>query len=400
MSEQEHKTAAELEKELTERRHEESEKAEEQKDESKKLGISKLNKTNKGRTILISILLLALLVATAYYLLPVLGKMTAEKEDTKQTQQTDGRLSGKRTDLGQAIDPFPATSQKTDTGATDNKETDNRPVTQEKPVFSRALAKPLYVNSSNSNGGNSSQQNNQNNAETNTTTEISENTDNRQNNSESQAPVLTKITKVPYDPNLFIPENTPIQCSLDRYFISTLSGKLTCTINHDVYSANNNVKLIEKGTVAHLLYKSGTLKHGQGRVFIMATKLRTGSVPFIDIPLLDTQASGELGEMGVNGWIDTHFWDRFGGAMMLGIIPDAALGLSDSVKNNKDNQTDYTANSRQAFSEIAKSAFENSVGIPPTMYKNQGEIITLIIGQDLDFSSIYRLKLKGKNNVR
>ncbi len=58
--------------------------------------------------------------------------------------------------------------------------------------------------------------------------------------------------------------------------------------------------------------------------------------------------------------------------------PDAMQGLNNVAKDNKDNQTDYTANSRQAFSEIAKQAFANSVNIPPTLYKNQGEIITLI----------------------
>ncbi|MEW0343887.1 hypothetical protein AB0U42_23195, partial [Escherichia coli] len=52
-------------------------------------------------------------------------------------------------------------------------------------------------------------------------------------------------------------------------------------------------------------------------------------------------------------------------------------------------------NSRQAFADIAREAFANSVNIPPTLYKNQGEIITLIVGQDLDFSSIYKLKMVG-----
>ncbi len=43
----------------------------------------------------------------------------------------------------------------------------------------------------------------------------------------------------------------------------------------------------------------------------MATKLRTRKEPFIDIPLIDTQAAGALGEAGASGWIDTHFSDRF-----------------------------------------------------------------------------------------
>ena len=53
-----------------------------------------------------------------------------------------------------------------------------------------------------------------------------------------------------------------------------------------------------------------------------------------------------------------------------------------------------TKPARQAFADIARESFSNSVNIPPTLYKNQGEIITLIVGQDLDFSKIYKLKMK------
>ena len=143
------------------------------------------------------------------------------------------------------------------------------------------------------------------------------------------------------------------------------------------------------------MYKAGTFRHGQGAVFVMATKLRTRTAPFIDIPLVDTQATGALGEAGATGWIDTHFSERFTGAMMLGVVPDVAQWASGAVNNNKDNQTDYTSNSRQAFAGIAQEAFSNSVNIPPTLYKNQGEIINLVVGQDLDFSSIYKLKMVG-----
>jgi type IV secretion system protein VirB10 len=61
-------------------------------------------------------------------------------------------------------------------------------------------------------------------------------------------------------------------------FISDLAGKLVCTVNSDIYSANRNVKLIEKGTAAYLIYKAGSFNHGQGAVF-MAPKLRTRTEP-------------------------------------------------------------------------------------------------------------------------
>lgn len=73
------------------------------------------------------------------------------------------------------------------------------------------------------------------------------------------------------------------------------------------------------------------MKHGQGRAFIIATKLRTRQPPYLDIPLVDTSAAGDLGEAGVDGWIDSHFWERFGGALMVGMIPDIGAWASNSA---------------------------------------------------------------------
>ncbi|MGG7120633.1 TrbI/VirB10 family protein, partial [Klebsiella aerogenes] len=94
-----------------------------------------------------------------------------------------------------------------------------------------------------------------------------------------------------------------------------------------------------------------------------------------------------------DGWIDSHFWERFGGALMVGMIPDIGAWASNSA-GKKDRNTDYTENSRQAMADMARTTLENSINIPPTLYKNQGEIINLITGEDIDFSNIYTLKIK------
>ncbi|HIB1616932.1 TPA: VirB10/TraB/TrbI family type IV secretion system protein [Salmonella enterica subsp. enterica serovar Muenchen] len=217
-------------------------------------------------------------------------------------------------------------------------------------------------------------------------------------NTATPSPVsLTEVRRIPYNPDLYIPENTTIPCSLDRRFVSDRAGKLRCTVVKDIWSASGNTRLIEKGTTASLVYRAIAeegMKHGQGRAFIIATKLRTRQPPYLDIPLVDTSAAGELGEAGVDGWIDSHFWERFGGALLVGMIPDLAQWASGASRNNKDDQTDYTANSREAMADMARTTLENSINIPPTLYKNQGEIINLITGQDIDFSKIYTLKLK------
>ncbi|EOY1433432.1 VirB10/TraB/TrbI family type IV secretion system protein [Yersinia enterocolitica] len=402
MSEQENKTptAVEIERQLRELRQKEleqgdqSDKADNTAEPANKLGIEKLKKSRKGMIIIIAAFVLLAAGLSVYYVPSIIRSMSSTDEKPAGDTVATGSVK-RQTGLSDDTDPFNA-GQKPPEGNGESKSSSSNGKAEAPPEsvqhgYSRALD-VSYGGSSAASGNNSSA----------STKTASETNDGEGGNTKPEVqPVnagasvsLSKITRVPYDPNLFIPENTAIPCSLDRRFVSDLAGKLVCTVNTDIYSANGNVKLIEKGTAAYLMYKSGSFRHGQGAVFIMATKLRTRTTPFIDIPLIDTQASGALGEAGATGWIDTHFSDRFLGAMMVGMIPDFAQALSGAAKNNKDNQTDYTANSRQAFADIARESFSNSVNIPPTLYKNQGEIITLIVGQDLDFSGIYKLKMK------
>lgn len=205
------------------------------------------------------------------------------------------------------------------------------------------------------------------------------------------------VRRIPYNPDLYVPENTAIPCSLDYRFVSDRAGKIRCTIASDIWSASGNTKLIEKGTTATGIYQTGAetgMMHGQGRAFLIITKLRTRQPPYLDIPLVDTRVAGELGEAGVDGWIDSHFSERFGGALLVGMIPDVAAWASDSA-GQKDRNTDYTENSRQAMADMARTTLENSINIPPTVHKNQGEIINLVTGQDIDFSGIYTLRMKN-----
>lgn len=399
MSEQENKipTAVEIEQALRERHQkdiEQSDKPDKDEEEGKpvkRLGIEKLKKSRKGLVIIVAAFLLLAAGVSVYYIPSIIRAMSSGDEKPVSNAVSTGSVK-RATGLSDDVDPF-NTLHTAPVKTEERKESSDKAAAPSEPVqrnFSRALDVAY--------GGSSSPSSNSSSSSTASSTRSDDNGSGKQADvqpvNEGQPAQLSKITRVPYDPNLFIPENTSIKCSLDRRFVSDLAGKLVCTINEDIYSANGNVKLIDKGTAAYLIYKAGTLNHGQGAVFIAATKLRTRKEPFIDIPLIDTQAAGALGEAGASGWIDTHFDERFLGAMMVGMIPDVAQAASGAAKSNKDNQTDYTANSRQAFADIAREAFANSVNIPPTLYKNQGEIITLIVGQDLDFSSIYKLKMK------
>ncbi|HHQ9522458.1 TPA: VirB10/TraB/TrbI family type IV secretion system protein [Yersinia enterocolitica] len=207
------------------------------------------------------------------------------------------------------------------------------------------------------------------------------------------APEATKggVTRIPFNPDLYVPENTYIPCTLQTRFVSDVAGRISCNISEDVYSANGHTLLIEKGTKAKGVYKTGTLKAGQSRMFIIWTELRTPDAK--KIALVDTQVVGQLGEAGIDGWIDTHFWERFGNTMLLSSVSDLAAAATGGSPS-RDRNTDYTENTRAAAAEMAKIALENSINIPPTIYKNQGDIIGMLVGEDIDFSSIYALRMK------
>lgn len=100
------------------------------------------------------------------------------------------------------------------------------------------------------------------------------------------------VRRIPYNPDLYVPENTAIPCSLDYRFVSDRAGKIRCTIAEDICSASGNTKLIEKETTASGVYQTGAetgMTHGEGRAFLIITKLRTRQHPYLDIPLVDSK---------------------------------------------------------------------------------------------------------------
>lgn len=40
---------------------------------------------------------------------------------------------------------------------------------------------------------------------------------------------------------------------------------------------------------------------------------------------------------------------------------------------------------------VVAEALRGSVGLPPTIRKNQGELVSIFVARDLDFSSAYRV---------
>ncbi|WP_172741575.1 VirB10/TraB/TrbI family type IV secretion system protein [Citrobacter youngae] len=392
------KTVAELEAEARERaRSAMMSQAPEQHTPPGQPEVTRFKKSSSRRTLLVSLLSLGALIALALggdrFLASLKQRDDKEVEAPAPPSASTGQHE--RKNLGMDNNPFGLFGQ-------DKRETatDNPPIQTAPPSEPPALNKAAALVDSSSSAAESTQRGNTEASQIAPSGTQSKDTPATMSSTETNDanPGVAKVTSVRrlgLDPNLYLPVDRYIPCSMMRRFVSDVGGRISCLIGEDVYSANHYVKLLPVGTVARGFYRTGALQHGRSRMFVIWTELRTPEPGSLQIPLVDTEATGPLGEAGISGWIDTHFWERFGNALMLSTVQDVAAAASDSAPG-KDRNTDYTENTRAAASEMAKTTLENSINIPPTMYLNQGDVIGIMTGTDIDFSSAYQLRLKKR----
>jgi type IV secretion system protein VirB10 len=182
------------------------------------------------------------------------------------------------------------------------------------------------------------------------------------------------------DRNFLIVAGANIPCVLQTAMDTSTPGYVTCVIPKDVYSDNGAVVLMEKGTRVLGEYHSG-MRQGQKRLFVLWDRAVTPAGVAINVA---SPASDSLGRAGFDGDIDTHFWARFGGALLLSIVDDGIAAAAGG--NNR------YPNVVQLPSDAAGIALQNSINIPPTLRKPQGSEVSIFVAQDLNFAGVYGLK--------
>lgn len=182
------------------------------------------------------------------------------------------------------------------------------------------------------------------------------------------------------DRNFLILAGANIPCVLQTAMDTSTPGYVTCIVPRDVYSDNGAVVLMEKGTRVLGEYRS-SMRQGQKRLFVLWVRAVTPAGVAIDV---SSPASDSLGRGGFGGEVDTRFWSRFGGALLLTIVDD---GITAAAGGN-----DRYPNVVQLPSDAAGIALQSSVDIPPTLRKAQGSEVSIFVAQDLNFASVYALQ--------
>ncbi|MDF2119196.1 type IV secretion system protein VirB10 [Roseiarcaceae bacterium H3SJ34-1] len=215
-----------------------------------------------------------------------------------------------------------------------------------------------------------------------------------------------------------VAQGTMVRGVLETAVQSDLPGMVRAVVTENVWSFDGRRVLIPAGSRLVGEYKSG-IAQGQTRVFVVWTRmLRSDGVSV----QLGSNGTDDLGRAGNAGFVDNHYLERFGSAIMLSIVGGAAQFLSAFGQNTNSNtgngtvitttdpvtgavtqtqtggnQNQLTLQAReiaaqnvsQTLTNIAREALRNSINIPPTIYLDQGTRIIVFVRRDLDFSALY-----------
>ena len=186
--------------------------------------------------------------------------------------------------------------------------------------------------------------------------------------------------------DMLITQGSMIDCVQETKLVTAQAGMLSCYAPHDIRSTSGRVVLIDKGS-RFIGYQQGVLAQGQPRVGVVWSRLETPKGVVIH---LDSPGTGSLGEAGLDGFIDTHFAERFGGAIMVSLISD--LGTWATSRGSSDNGQVQFNTTGDAATNAVTTVLDNTINIPPTLYRNQGGRLGIYVARDLDFSSVYTLR--------
>ena len=199
-----------------------------------------------------------------------------------------------------------------------------------------------------------------------------------------------KATLLPH-PDMLLTEGTIIPCTLQTAINSELPGYVKCVLPDDVRSTTGNVVLLDRGTIV-VGESRDALLQGQDRLFVLWDRAETPDHAVIQ---LGSPAADELGRAGLSGTVNNHFWERFGGAILLSVVQGTLQAGTALAGSSGGGSGTYFNSFQSNGSEVSNTALQATINIPPTLEKNQGDNVNIFVARDLDFSDIYNLRVSA-----
>lgn len=176
-----------------------------------------------------------------------------------------------------------------------------------------------------------------------------------------------------------IAQGTLIPAVLETALDSTRPGQARALVSRDVHGYGGSRLLIPRGSRLYGEYRAD-LAPGQNRAFVQWSRLvRPDGVTVA----IDSPAADSLGRSGIRGRVNSHFFERFGSALL-----QTSLNIGTSI-----------ATSRIGDGSVIVALPNGALGggpqiatqqIQPTLTVRQGTRISVFVARDLDFTAVER----------
>jgi type IV secretion system protein VirB10 len=176
-----------------------------------------------------------------------------------------------------------------------------------------------------------------------------------------------------FDPATTVTQGTLIPAVLETAIDTDVPGYVRAIVSTDVRSFDGKRVLVPRSSRLIGQYKSG-LTAGQKRAYVIWSRLIRPDGVSVN---LGSPAIAFGGETGLPGKVNTHFFERFGSAMLLSVVG----GLT-TLASSGSNVVIGGGTS------AASAAVQSGSSIGPTIRVRQGEPIRVFTAKDLDFSAV------------
>lgn len=180
------------------------------------------------------------------------------------------------------------------------------------------------------------------------------------------------------NPATTVPKGAILQAVLETALDSTRAGPARAIISRDVRSFDGTRVLIQRGSRLYGEYKAD-LSSGQNRALIQWQRLMRPDGAVIE---LDSPSADPLGRAGVKGKVNTHFFERFGGAILQSTLD---LGVALATRNVTNGT--IVVGLPGSMPQITATQPDQ---VKPTLKVPQGAAVSVFVARDLDFTKVER----------
>jgi type IV secretion system protein VirB10 len=176
------------------------------------------------------------------------------------------------------------------------------------------------------------------------------------------------------NPSTTVTEGTMIPAVLETAINTDVPGYVRAVVSQDVRSFDGKNVLIPRSSRLIGQYQSG-VQQGQKRAYVIWTRLIRPDGASVNIA---SPAVAFDGTTGLEGDVNSHFFRRFGSAMLLSVV--GGLGAIASGGTSV-----VLGGAGQSAASVAAQA-DSQIG--PTIRVRMGEPIRVFTARDLDFSQV------------